>query len=236
MKVLIYGTGKMAEFITYALNHDSPHQVVAYCVDDAYIPPLGAKLLGLPIVSFNQAIIDYPKENYLVHVAIGRNSARETAYLKAKEAGYTFVNYISSKAIVWPDLVVGKNVFIDQGCNIHPFVTVGNNCMLIGSRIGHHSTIKNNVLLSGNILAGNVTIGHNSFLGMNSLVKENVIIGSNNIVGAGVFVMNNTEDNALITNPSLRNKVRDSTGVIMFRSPTSKETVPLNYENSRLLG
>lgn len=214
----------MAEFICYALNNDSSYRVVAFCVDNAYVPPLGTKLLGLPIVSFDQVLIDYPKKNHLIHIAIGRNSARENAYYKVQEAGYSFANYISSKATVWPDLVVGKNVFIDQGCNIHPFVTIGDNCMLITSRIGHHTTIKNNVLLSGNTLAGNVTVGHNSFLGMNSSVKEDIQIGNNNIIGAGVFIAKNTEDNVLITNPAIPRRMGDSKKVTMFNKSRSKQS------------
>lgn len=224
MKVVIYGTGKMAEFICYALNNDSPHNVVAFCADDAYVPPLGAELLGLPILTFDQVLKEFPKKNHLIHVAIGRNSARETAYYKVLEAGYSFANYISSKATIWPDLVVGNNVFIDQACNIHPFVTIGNNCMLIGSRIGHHTTIKNNVLLSGNIVAGNVTVGHNSFLGINSAVKEDIRIGNYNIIGAGVFVTRNTEDNALITNPAIPRRMGGSKRVIMFNKSTLKQS------------
>lgn len=216
MKVIIYGTGKMAEFICYSLNNDSPYEVVAFCVDQAYVPSSGTRLLGLPIVSFDQVLTDFPKESHLIHIAIGRNSARESTYYKVLEAGYSFASYISSKANVWPDLVIGQNVFIDQCCDIHPFVTVGNNCMLIGARIGHHAIIKNNVLLSGNILAGNVTVGDNSFLGINSSVKEDICIGSNNIIGAGVFITKNTEDYALITNPPATQRIGDSKRIVMF--------------------
>lgn len=216
MKVVIYGTGKMAEFICYSFNNDSPHEVVAFCVDEAYVPEPGTTLLGLPILSFYQVSEQYPKEDYLMHIAIGRNSARESLYYKVKEAGYGFANYISSKANLWPDLIVGQNIFIDQCCDIQPFVKVGNNCMLIGARIGHHSTIGDNVLLSGNILAGNVTVGNNSFLGINSSVKEDVFIGNNNIIGAGVFVTKNTEEDVIISNPPTIQRIGDAKRFTLF--------------------
>lgn len=223
MKVIIYGTGKMAEFICYSFMHDSPYNVVAFCVDDAYVPPAGSTLLNLPILSFAQVTKDFPPDAHKMHIAIGRNSARESVYNRVSDAGYGFANYISSKANVWPDLVVGHNIFIDQCCDIHPFVTIGNNCMLIGTRIGHHSTLENNVLLSGNILAGNVTVGHNSFLGINSAVKEDVMIGSHNIVGAGVFINKNTEDYAIISNASAPQRIGDSKRFVMFtKTPEAK--------------
>ncbi|WP_316811941.1 acetyltransferase [Pedobacter heparinus] len=216
MKVIVYGTGKMAELICYSFDYDSPHKVVAFCVDDVYVPEAGSRLLGLPILSFDQVREAYPNDSHLMHIAIGRNGARESAYYKVEEAGYSFANYISSKANLWPNLAIGKNVFIDQACDIHPFVTIGNNCMLLGARIGHHSTIKDNVLLSGNILAGNVTVGSNSFLGIHSTVKEDVCIGTNNIIGAGVFINRNTEDYALVTNVPILQKVSDSKRFLMF--------------------
>ncbi|WP_316747941.1 acetyltransferase [Pedobacter gandavensis] len=217
MKVVIYGTGKMAELICYSFNNDSPYEVVAFCVDDAYISDMQTTLMDLPIVNFDQLLLQYPPEDYCMHIAIGRNSARASVFHKIREAGYTFANYISSKASVWPDLNVGHNVFIDQGCGIHPFVSIGNNCILIGARIGHHCTIKDHVLLSGNILAGNVTVGSNSFLGINSSVKEDVCIGENNIVGAGVFITKDTEDNKLISNPSTPQRIADSKKFTLFQ-------------------
>ncbi|WP_316841191.1 acetyltransferase [Pedobacter gandavensis] len=220
MKVVIYGTGKMAEFICYSFNNDSAYEVVAFCVDDAYVPARGTKLLGLPILSFADVLSRYPQNNHLMHIAIGRNNVRESIYHKVKEAGYAFANYISSKANVWPDLVVGQNIFIDQCCDIQPFVTIGNNCMLIGARIGHHSVIMDNVLLSGNILAGNVTVGNNSFLGINSSVKEDLYIGNRNVIGAGVFITKNTDDDMLISNPPTPQRIGDSRKLTLFQKTT----------------
>ncbi|NII82531.1 MULTISPECIES: hypothetical protein [unclassified Pedobacter] len=216
MKVIIYGIGKMAEFICYSFMNDSDYNVVAFCVDDVYAPPAGNTLQGLPILSFEQVIKDFSPESHKIHIAIGRNSARESVYHRVSQAGYSFANYVSSKANIWPELMFGHNTFIDQCCDIQPFVTIGNNCMLIGARIGHHSTIGNNVLLSGNILAGNVNIGNNSFLGINSAVKEDITIGSHNIIGAGVFINKNTEDYAIVSNGSVPQRIGDSKRFVMF--------------------
>lgn len=216
MKVIIYGTGKMAEFICYSFTNDSAYEVVAFCVDDDYVPPMGTTLLGIPILGLDEVIKSFPPENHKMHIAIGRNSARENIFKKVSDEGYDFANYIASKASIWPDLVVGRNVFIDQCCDIHPFVTIGDNCMLIGARIGHHCTIEHNVLLSGNILAGNVTVKNNSFLGINSSVKEDVTIGSYNIIGANIFINKPTEDDAIISNATTPQRVGNSKRFVMF--------------------
>ncbi|SER18158.1 PglD-related sugar-binding protein [Pedobacter rhizosphaerae] len=216
MKVIIYGTGKMAEFICYSFTNDSPYTVAAFCVDDNFIPPPGTTLLGIPILGLDQIRVDFPPEDHKMHIAIGRNSARESIYNKVSDLGYGFANYISSRAHIWPDLVVGNNVFIDQCCDIHPFVSIGDNCMLIGARIGHHCTIEDNVLLSGNVLAGNVTVKHNSFLGINSSVKEDITIGTYNIIGANVFINKNTEDHAIISTPPAAQRISSSKRFVMF--------------------
>jgi len=217
MKVIIYGTGKMAELICYSFLNDSPYEVIAFCVDDAYCEASkGKSLLGIPIYNFADIQIKFPPDHYHMHIAVGRNSAREAIYNKAKAAGYSFANYVSSKASLWPDLVYGDNVFIDQFCGIHPFVTIGNNCMLIAARVGHHSVVESNTLLSGTILAGNVRVGEGSFLGINSAVKEDVVVGTNNIIGANVFINKNTEDYAIISNAMNPQRVGDSKRFVMF--------------------
>ena len=197
-KVVIYGVGKMAEFIFYSFQNDSHFKVVAFCADDEFLTPETTHLFGCPILSFAAILRNYSPNECLLHIAIGRNEAREKIYNKAKTAGYGFANYICSKANTWPDLVIGDNVFIDQASVVQPFVTIGNNCMLIGARIGHHSTIQHHSLLSGTSLAGNVTVGRNSFLGLNSSIKEGVVIGPYNTISAGVFVTKNTGSNVLM--------------------------------------
>lgn len=220
MKIVIYGSGKMAELTCYYFTNDSEYEVVAFCVDDAYVPAKNSSLLGLPLLGFKQVVDKYPKESHKIHVAIGRNSAREITCKKVSENGYSFANYVSSKASVWPDLVIGQNTFIDQCCDIHPFVTIGDNCMLMGTRLGHHSIIKNNVLISGSTLAGNVTVGNNTFLGINSAVKEDVCIGSHNIIGASVFINKDTEDYAIISNSTVPKRIGDSKRFMMFSKPS----------------
>lgn len=196
-KVVIYGIGKMAEFIHYSFLNDSSYDVVAFCVDEKYLSSEMPDLFGCPVLSFDETLKRFPPDECLIHIAIGRNSAREIIFQQVKAAGYSCASYTCSKANVWPDLVVGENVFIDQASVIHPFVNIGNNCILIGARVGHHCTIEDHVLLSGTSLAGNVTIRRNSFLGLNSSIKEGVVVGSHNTVSAGVFITKHTTDHVL---------------------------------------
>lgn len=216
-QIVIYGVGKMAEFIYYSFRYDSNYEVAAFCVDDNYLETSPKTLFDCPVLGFTDILRHFPPDVCLLHIAVGRNSARQAIFEKVQEAGYSFANYICSKANVWPDLVIGRNVFIDQASVIHPHVVIGDNCMLIAARIGHHCSIGSHSLLSGTSLAGNVTVGNCCFLGINSGAKESVHIGNLNIVGAGCFISKNTRDGTLIYQERTVQKTMLSKNITLFK-------------------
>jgi len=218
MKVVIYGVGRMAEFIYYSFQNDSAYDIVAFCVDNEYLEESKPYLFNCPVLSFADTKVQFPPREYLMHIAVGRNNAREVIFNKVREAGYSFANYICSRASVWPDLKIGHNVFIDQASVVQPYVTIGDNCMLIGARIGHHSCIGSHSLLSGTALAGSVTIDSNSFLGLNSGVKEGVRVGKHNIIGAGCFISKDTKDGSLIYQERSVQRVVLSRNIVLFNN------------------
>lgn len=217
MKTIVYGTGRQAELMHYLFAHDSPHEVAAFCIEAAYLPASPAGLRGLPVVAFEELSHRYPPTAYQLHIALGQPKARQRLYEAAKALGYGFTSYISSKASVWPDLVLGEHVFIDQPSVIHPLVTVGNNAFLIGPKIAHHSVIGSHVLLTGTTLGGNVQVGDGTFMGMGSVVKENLRIGQHNIIGAGAIITRHTADGAVYTAPAAEKRSVDARRVALFR-------------------
>lgn len=217
MKTVIYGIGRQAELTHYFFTHDSPHEVAAFCVDAAYLPPSPARLRGLPIIAFEDLSQSYPPSTYQLHIAVGQPRARQRLYEAAKALGYRFTSYVSSKASVWPDLVLGEHVFIDQPTFIHPLVTIGDNTFLSGPTIGHHSIIASHVLLSTATLGGNVKVGQGSFIGMGAVVNENLRIGQYNIIGAGAIITRSTEEGAVYTAPVAERRPVDARRVALFR-------------------
>lgn len=199
MQLIIYGTGKQAEMTHYFFTHDSPFEVVAFCVEAAYLPAESATLLGLPIVAFEELPTRYPTAAYHLHIAVGQIKARRRLYEQAKALGYPLASYISSRAQHWPDLEVGEHVFIDPVMHLHPFVRIGDNVMLIGSKIGHHTVIGSHTLMSGVTVGGNASIGEGSFIGMGAVINENVRVGIGNIIGAGAQIGRHTDDYAVYT-------------------------------------
>ena len=124
--------------------------------------------------------------------------------MAVREAGYENLSYVSSKATVWPGFQHGMNCFILEDNTIQPFARVGHNVTLwSGNHIGHHSTIEDSVFISSHVVvSGNVAVGEFSFLGVNSTVRDGVRIGARNVIGAGAFIAQDTEDEAVYMLPA----------------------------------
>lgn len=218
MKVVICGLGKQAEFTHYCFTHDSPDEVVAFCVEAAYLPQdEGASFLGLPVVSFEELAAHYPPAEYVLHIAVGQSNGRRRLYEDAKARGYGFASYISSRAQTWPDLIKGEHVFIDPVSFVHPYVTVADNVMLLGVIIGHHCRIGSHSTLSVCTIGGGTTIGDATFIGMGTVVNENLTVGNNNIIGSGCIISRSTADNAVFGMPGTKPRQVSADRISLFK-------------------
>ncbi len=56
--LVIFGTRNFAEIAHYYFTHDSPHRVVAFSVDGAYLE--SPTFAGLPVVPFEEVSRHYP--------------------------------------------------------------------------------------------------------------------------------------------------------------------------------
>jgi len=110
MRVVMFGLGQLSSLAWYCLTHDSPHEIVAFTVDGAYMDR--AEFEGLPVVAFEDVENRFPPGDYAMLVPIGARAAnglRADKYGEARQKGYSFPSYVSSRALTWPDLVIGEN-------------------------------------------------------------------------------------------------------------------------------
>lgn len=201
-KVVVFGTGIQAKLIHYLLTNDSDYEVVAFTIESKYITNIS--FLDLPVIPFEEISGKFPPSQYKMFLALGaqnRNELRERVFMNIKDKGYGMVNYISSKAQTWPDLVVGENVFILQATSIEPFVEIGNNVVLIGSQIGQHVKIEDNCFISTATLGSDVYVGRNTFMGINALVNPYVRIGMKSIIGPGAIITKDVDPYEVYTAP-----------------------------------
>lgn len=195
--VVIFGNGKMAQLAHFYFNHDSEYEPVAFTVDAAYCDE-GNEYLGLPTIPFEEIEKKYPPETFLMFVAIGYtklNEVRTECFLRAKDKGYRFASYISSRSSHWGDVVVGENCFIFENQVIQPFVEFGDNVIVWGNCLfGHDVVVESHCFLAAHIVvSGGVRIGAGSFIGINASLRDNIAIGEKCIIGAGALILRSTQ-------------------------------------------
>jgi len=204
-KLIIFGTGQIAELAYYYFSSDSEYSVQAFSVDKEYIE--SEDFFELPVIAFEEIQASFPPEDYEMFIALSYsevNSIRKKKYFAAREKGYKLASYISSRATILNDMSIGDNCFILENNTIQPFVSIGNNVTLwSGNHIGHHSEICDHVFMASHVVvSGGVHIGSQSFLGVNTTLINNISIGEGCVIGAGALVNSNVESHLVIKSNS----------------------------------
>ncbi|NBA75205.1 sugar O-acyltransferase [Emticicia sp. ODNR4P] len=186
-KVVVFGTELVAELAHYYLTTDTDHEIVAFTVNQEYIKePI---FCGLPVVPFEEVTTLYPTNEYKFFAPLSErkmNQVRAKVYQEAKDLGYEFISYISSRATVLTDKI-GENCFILEDNTIQPFVTIGNNVVLwSGNHIGHHGTIKDHVYFTSHVvLSGRCVVEPYCFFGVNATIRDGVHIAEGTLFAMG---------------------------------------------------
>ena len=178
-KIILFGSGQNAS--------------VAY----AYFTHEADTLFGLPIVPFEEIEYMYPPDQYKMHIPISYrsvNKLRAEKYDQARAKGYQLASYVSSRAVTWPELVIGDNCAILENSVIQPFATIGNNVTIgCGSYIGHHCVVEDHCYFSARVaLSGYITVGAYSFIGTNATVRDGITVAPESVIGAGALILRNT--------------------------------------------
>lgn len=210
-KLILIGAGEFALIAHEYFTHDSNYQVVGFAVEQAFLDK--DSLAGLPVVAFEnmESVFDPATHDAFVAVTYTQlNRVRTRLYQAAKAKGYRLATYISSKAFVWRNAVIGENVFIFENNVVQPFVTVGNNVVLwSGNHVGHQTVIHDNCFISSHVvISGYCEIGESSFLGVNTTIADRVKLGRDTFTRPATVLMKNTEDNTMYEgNPAVALKV-----------------------------
>src|SRR6267378_2027070 len=154
-KVIIFGVQDFAQLAHFYLQHDSEHEVVAFSVNEQYLPE-ERTFQDLPVVAFENIEQVYPPVEFHFFAPMSpsrMNRLRESVYRQIKAKGYGLISYVSTKATVFPGVPIGDNCFILEDNTIQPFTAIGNNVVLwSGNHIGHHSVIKDHVSFTSHVV------------------------------------------------------------------------------------
>lgn len=213
-KIIIFGTGDIAQIANYYFEIDSVHQVVAFTVDKAYLEH--TQFEGKPVVAFEQVKQHYSPTEYKMFIALSyakMNKVRAHKYKQAKAKGYELVSYISSKCSYLSQYPCGDNCFILEDNTIQPFVKIGHNVTLwSGNHIGHHTTIhEHNFVSSHVVISGHCEIHVHCFLGVNATLHHRVVVQKETLIAAGAVIGTDTVAQGvyLSAKANLANKTSD---------------------------
>lgn len=200
-KLVIFGVGETAVMLYNCFTHDSNYEVCAFTVNKAYIKT--DTLRNLPVIDFDEIETAFPPDRYEMFVAISStnvNSLRKRIYNECKNKGYTFANYISSRADVGYEVVFGNNCAVMENTSIQQFTKIGNDVIIFNNNvIGHSSVIGDHVFISSCIaMSGYCKIGESCFLGVNSTFNVGVVVGDFCYIGMSTVIEKDVPDYSLI--------------------------------------
>lgn len=213
-KVVIFGAGKIADEAYFYLTNDSPHEIVAFTVDGAYLSE--REKLGLPVVAFEEVQEKYPADDYQMFVAVGYqdlNRFRAQKYAEAKAKGYQLVSYVSSRASNFAQVEIGDNCFVLEFAVIQPCSKVGNDVFIwSGNHVGHHASVGDHCYIAGNVvISGNTVIEPYCFIGVSATLGHEITIGTESIIGAGSLITKSVQPKSVYITPDTQKYRLDST-------------------------
>ncbi len=203
-KIILFGTGDIAQIANYYFETDSEHEVIAFTVNKEYLTE--ATFENKPLVAFEDIEKKYSPSEYKMFIALSyaqMNKVREEKYFEAKKKGYELVSYISSKCTYVSQFKHGDNCFIFEDNTIQPFVKLGSNITLwSGNHIGHHSVIEDHNFISSHVvISGHCKVQSNCFVGVNSTLAHNVTLAQETLVGAGAVISKSTSKGGIYVPP-----------------------------------
>lgn len=184
-RVVIFGTGDLAQIIADYFERDTEYTVAGYTVDAEYACD--------DVVSFDKVEEYFPPETHDIYIAIvyaDMNRLRQKKMKEAKAKGYNIASYISPHAFVSPTAKLGEGVTIFENNVVQPFVELGHGCILwSGNHVGHHSKIGVFVFVSSHVvISGHCEIGANCFLGVNTTIANGIVVGKESWIMHGAII------------------------------------------------
>jgi maltose O-acetyltransferase len=102
------------------------------------------------------------------------------------------------------ELVIGDNVFVNQGCSIVAYhrISIGDNC-LIGDFTSIMDTDSHELGPGLGVKTEAVEVGHNVYIGRNCILLPGVSVGDNSVIAAGSIVTKDVPPSCVVAgNPA----------------------------------
>lgn len=215
--VVLYGIGKMTEYVTKVIEKNGLFDISAYTADPEFVDR--TDFMSRPLVAFDEVESIYPPDDFLMLVLIGYKNMRnrEKMFSKAKNKGYTLPNCIAGNVYYFDDLCLGENNMIFSGSYIDVNTNIGNNNIIRPNvYIGHDIRIGDHCYIApGCHIAGGSILEDMSFIGLGTNIIGGRLISRENLIGAGSLVIRDTEPfSKYFGNPALKKGSHEEEGII----------------------
>lgn len=143
------------------------------------------------------AVEDYQvKPDDIFFVALGDPMYRRKYAEIIERKGGKFGTYISPKATVSPNAIIGEGAYIDEYVNVSDNVVIGKHALVQRmSTLGHDMQLGDYVTLGAYTFCGGASmVGNNTSINVRSTILREVHVGSNALVGAGSVVIKSVKD------------------------------------------
>jgi len=212
-KLVIFGAGKIADEAYFYFTNDSPHEIVAFTVDNPYRTV--TEKLGLAVVPFEEVQERFPPGDYKMFVAVGYqdlNQFRARKYAEAKSKQYELVSYVSSRASNVGDVEIGDNCFVLEFATIQPCARIGNDVFVwSGNHVGHHASVGDHCYIAGNVvISGNTKVEPYCFIGVSATLGHEIVIGRESLIGAGSLITKDVPPQSVYITPDTQKYRLDS--------------------------
>lgn len=206
-KVIVYGNALLCKMLYYDAIDAADFEIACFTVEKDYLRDR-SELLGLPLITFEEIQDTYPPQDYdmvVLFTGFRRMRERTEKYDLAKNKGYNLRNFISPKADVTSDIIMGDNNIVLGQTHIGFGGTMGNNNLIRQHvYLGHEFKLGNHIeITAGCTIGGESEIGDLSYIGLGSTIINHTRIAYENLIGAGSTVIRDTEPYSKnIGNPS----------------------------------
>lgn len=199
-KLVIYGAGTHTRQFLSEVERYGAADPVALTVDREYLEE--ERKWGLPVVAYEDCAALYPPESFdmLVIGSYGRMKLRDQMYQKATAGKYRLINYISPKAYIDAEPMMGNNNIIYAGAEVGFAGQMGSdNIVRQQVYLGHEFRIGNhNVISPGCTIGGNLQLGDRCWIGLGARIRDQISIGDDCLIGMGAAVVRNVESYAVV--------------------------------------
>lgn len=185
--IIIIGAGGFGREVAW-IAETAGFEVKGFC-DDAQV-----KTVRTFLGTIENAAQNISDASFIV--AVGNNNARKALFQRAVNAGWTPASVISTTAIIAPDAIIGKGVFIGHNAIISVCSVIGDGVIINNSAgIGHDVKIGDFAqICPAATISGGCEIGESALLGTNACVIPLKKIGLGATLGAGAVAIRDVND------------------------------------------